>query len=87
MFLSQTKVCQSYSLQSLGRIDGQLKETAYFLLKGRDTSGNYWHHGQTAGAEPVSGQQSRSISQAPKRPLWADRRTHTDGQFCLHVYL
>ncbi len=39
--------------------------------------------GETDGAGQASGQYSRPFSQAIKRPLWADRRTHRG--LCSHV--
>lgn len=41
-----------------------------------NTRGNYWRHGETDGAGQASGQYSRPVGQAIKRPLWADRWTH-----------
>lgn len=71
----------SYSLLLCGRggEQGSWGDETCILLPSRaeqDTRGNYWRHGETDGAGQASGQYSRPVSQAIKRPLWADRRTH-----------
>lgn len=60
----------------------------------QDTRGNYWRHGETDGEGQASGQYTRPVSQAIKRPLWADRRTHrglcfvcTSVCVCVFAYL